>query len=513
MSKKCWPFIAWALLLVAAVTWPFFLPGDLVWRDMVILDSPGWTANNFGGGDLPARNSPQDGLLAIAGLAGLGGVLARVLVVGAAGAAAWAGYRFGRSNVGAAAAMLIAVINPFVVERLLQGQWSLAVAAWLLPAIAAAGLYGRAYPAWLFLCGAAITPTGGVFGLFVGVATMRNKRLFTAVIGAALCLPWVVPGILGWDGTVREVASASAFAPRAEEYAGTLGTLVGLGGIWNAAAVPASRAAGFALFGFLVAPLVVVGSLKLPRRTRAPLGTLAAVGLGVTLIAWLAPEIIAELLRTVPGAGLIRDSHKLVALAIPLYVAALGALKEQLAWAGLLCAALLVPDAPWELRVIRPAPTPATAVDQTLVDDLHGVDAFFADRGPLVRSDATVAVDPYAKAAAKVESGELTVDGELVDQATDRWLQAREAWNTRDLAALERLGIGAVVEGERIVAHTDAPPRPVPWALTVGWLLIPTALLAGAGASRSAGRSSPTRTARPARGRRRRAPRDTQGRR
>lgn len=485
-------------LLVAAVTWPFFLPGEFVWRDMVILDAPGWTAANFGGGDLPARNSPQDGLLAIAGLVGLGGVLARALIVGAASAAAWAGYRFGHTPVGTCAAMVLAVINPFVVERLLQGQWSLAVAAWLLPAIAVADKHRTA---WLCMCGAAITPTGGLFTLATGTLTVRGRRVATFGIGTLLCLPWLVPGLLHPGASMHAAASATAFAPRAEAFTGTLGTLAGLGGIWNAAAVPASRAAGFALFGFLLAPLVVAGTTRLPRRTLAALGALAAIGVVVPLVAWLAPELIAQLLRAVPGAGLIRDSHKLVALAIPLYVAALGTLRGQTAWAGLVTAALLVPDAPWALQALTPSKKPV--INEALVRELAGKDVYFADRGPLVRIDDTVSVDPYSKAVGAVESGELVVDGERVDDPAPRWLAAHAAWGRGDLKALEDLGIGAVVENDQVVAQTDAPPTPVPWALTAGWLLIPAGLVARAAALRSAGRSSATSS-----GTRDRAPRN-----
>ena len=75
-------------------------------------------------------------------------------VVGAAACAARAGYLLGRGTFGRAAAMTVAVWNPFVVERLLQGQWSLAVAAWLLPLVA----LGRGPAATLAHWLASLTP-------------------------------------------------------------------------------------------------------------------------------------------------------------------------------------------------------------------------------------------------------------------------------------------------------------------------------------------------------------------
>ncbi len=482
---------AWGIALVLAVCWPFVLPGEFLWRDMVLLEHPAFTASAFGAGDLPARNAPQDGVLALFG----GAWLARVFILAAASASAWvaglwACQRIQFSPWTAAAAMACAVANPFVIERLLQGQWSLAVAAWLAPVIAWGCLAAHPRVAWLALWAASLTPTGGLFGGLIAVACARERRWLWASGSVLLWLPWLVPSLMGGILSAPAApgdpaAQAAAFAPRAEAYVGTVGSLLGFGGIWNAAAVPASREHGFALAGLAVAALAVLGAARLPRRELRPLAILAIIGMGLAIFGALAPGLTAFAIEHIPGAGLLRDSSKLTLFALPLAVAGIGALR-QLPAALALCACLLqAPDAPRELAVLKPR---ETAIDRQLIEDLDGRLTFFADRPAMVPLEGGIVLDPYSKAANKLDSGELTVDGVTVDEPSPRYLAAAEAWTNRDLDRLEELGVGAVVEDSRIVATTDAQPAPAPWGLSAAWCALPllTAL-------RSARRFSPTK--------------------
>ncbi|MCQ9676365.1 hypothetical protein [Corynebacterium sp. BF-R-2] len=490
-SAVRWALRVWGVVLVLAVCWPFLLPGEFVWRDMVLLDQPALTASAFGSGDLPARNAPQDGVLALVG----GAWMARVFVLGAASAAAWSACRWslGRAHPSpwaAGAAMACAVANPFVIERLLQGQWSLVVAAWLAPVIAWGCLRGHPRTAWLALWASSLTPTGGVFGALSAVLCEREGRRRWLFAGGSvlLWLPWAVPSLLsGSSRAAGDPASqAAAFAPRAEAYAGTVGSLLGFGGIWNAAAVPASREAGFALVGLVVAVLAVLGASSLDRGELRPLAVLAAVGMGLAILGGIAPGVTAFAVEHIPGAGLLRDSSKLTLLALPLAVAGIGALR-RLPAAIALCACLLqAPDAPRELAVLRPHDT---GVDRQLIDELDGRLTFFADRPAMVEVPGGIALDPYAKAANKLDSGALTVDGVMVDEPSPRYMAAAAAWKERDLEKLEELGVGAVVVDGHIAATTDAAPQPLPWGLSVLWCALP--LLA---TLRSAHRSSPTKT-------------------
>ena len=464
--------LSWGALLVAAVCWPFALPGEFLWRDMALLDHPALSPSAFGGGSLPARNAPQDGFLALVG----GAWAARVLIFAAAASSALTAARWARSTVAAVSAMAVAVANPFVIERLLQGQWSLAVAAWLLPVIAWAGRR-HSWVAWLAMWGASLTPTGGLFAVVTAAVTCRKR---VALAGVVLCLPWAIPGMFNPAAPGDTAAAVAAFGPRAEDYVGTAGALLRLGGIWNAEA-----AIGFAVCGVIVAVIAVLGAWRVPAR----LSILAAIGLGGAIFFWLVPGALVWFIDHVPGAALLRDSGKLTMLALPLYVASLGALPNLPAALATVAAIVQLLPVPGRLAVLAPRDT---RIDEQLVRAIDGRVAFFPERANLVEVPGGVAVDPYSKAVAMVESGELSVDGTVVDQASPQYRAALRAWKEHDMNQLTELGVGVVVVGGAIAAETNAPQPQVPWALTALWMACP--LLAFAAIPRIARRSSPTRS-------------------
>ena len=132
--------------------------------------------------------------------------------------------------------------------------------------------------------------------------------------------PWVVPSVLRPGGVPVRPEGVEAFAARADGPLGTLGSLIGLGGIWNALAVPPGLGSWPWLAGFLVVLAVAVAGLPLLGRRWPPgaaVGLIGVAGAGLLLAA--APAVpglrtLAELAVTqVPGGGLIRDSQRLVA--------------------------------------------------------------------------------------------------------------------------------------------------------------------------------------------------------
>ncbi|MCZ9294837.1 hypothetical protein [Corynebacterium meitnerae] len=461
--------IAWGTFLVGALTWPFWLvfvrpDAALATRDMMVLPHPYLTHASLGFGDLAARNVPQDAVLAVVGMVVPATFFVAIAVTATAGTAAWVGSRLGSSPWTRAAAMAVAVWNPFVVERLLQGQWSLAMVAWLLPAVAFCRGPGRVLAIW----GCSLTPTGGLFALATVLLVRRSKLAMGAAVLA--CLPWVGATVLQVVDGAASPESAAAFAPRAEQYAGTLGALLGLGGIWNADAVPASRSTGFALAGIV---LFLVLALALRRVPRGVL-VLAGLGFAVPLVSWLLPGLQAWIVSHVPGGGLVRDAQKLLAFALPAYVLAAARLsRADLAGAALGLALLQVPDAPRALAVLAP-------VEVTVPDiDHRGRDVFFPDRPTLLtRTDGVPVVDPATKAMNVVESGALTVDGVQVDSPAPRWQVADVLFNNGTLApdAAERAQwyfsdpqVGLVARpdgpdghGGYVLEDTGIPARPLP---------------------------------------------------
>lgn len=485
--------IAWAIILVGSFTWPFLLifgsgSAAFALRDMMVLPHPYLTHSSLGFGDLPGRNAPQDAVLAVVGAVVPATWFVAVLMVVAAGVAAWVGAlvasqaggpgRVWSQAAAMAAAMTVAVWNPFVVERLVQGQWSLAVAAWLLPAVAVCRGPGQILAMW----GASLTPTGGLLALVTGVAT--NRRWYVVLAGLLSCAPWLVPGLLSPASGTSLSASPHAFAPRAEHAAGTLGALLGLGGIWNGDAVPASRAAGFAVFGVVLFLLLTVAAIRgfVPR----PLLILAGVGFSVPLFGWLLPSAMGWIVSTVPGAGLLRDSQKFVALALPAFVVAAGSLGQiarYLPAAALGLAVLQVPDAPRAVAVLAPVQVSTPAIDH------DGRDVFFIDRPTLVnRADGLPVVDPATKAMNVVESGALVVDGVEVDEPSPRWRAASVifAGASDDPVdadpAMARYfsdpGVGLVVHPDGTVEDTGVGPQPRSGVgLLAVWFAVPLVAL------------------------------------
>ena len=424
-----WLLFAYAAALVLGVTWPFLAPGEaLAYRDMLVLPDMALTRAALGFGDLPARNVPQDALLAVLPFP----VLAvRALVVCAASAAAWAGWRIGRTGWGQFAAITVAVWNPFVVERLLQGQWSMAVAAWLLPLVAL-GARGSIAAQWV----CSLTPTGAI------AAALHSRRwLFSALT----CAPWVVAGAVAAVGGGHGTSSAQAaamFAPRAEAGVGTLGALLGLGGIWNAHAVPASRSSGFAVFGVLLFAVLCLAWRHVPRRL-----------LALALASWAG--LLTPIIQYVPGGGLLRDAHKLLILAIPAYVTAAGnlpGLRAQLAGSFALLQLL---DAPFALSALTPVPASSLPIPHV---DHQGHDVFFIDRPTLTRrADGATIVDPAPKLMNVVESGALRVNGVEVDPPSPRW----SALNV-DVSRAGSMGVGMVVYPDGRSVNTGAAPVGLP---------------------------------------------------
>ncbi|QGU01134.1 hypothetical protein CKALI_01170 [Corynebacterium kalinowskii] len=471
MKLSLWPglAVAWSVLLIGSLLWPFALPGILLHRDMAVIAHPALSESALGFGDLPARNAPQDGLLALVGTVIDASWFARGLLVIAATLGALGAVHVARhcaaSKPATLLALTITLVNPFVVERLLQGQWSLVIAAWLLPGIAVwslSGTYRLLLPAmWL----ASLTPTGAVVALIVALTAAFRRPILA--YGLLLTLPWLIPSILAAPPALP--AGGSSFAARAEHLVGTVGAVLGLGGIWNSAAVPASRESGFALAGVLLFVILASQMRRIPKRLTA----LAIFGICGAILLTFAPRLAETLVGAVPGAALFRDSHKLVLFAIPAYAFLAARVRPvSLVVVGLLAAVLHVWDAPLAVDKLQPVPEPPTLA--TLQEAAKGRDVFVPGLGTLTRDGS---VNPLVKAVSMVENGELRVDGTLVDAPSPRFTQATELYNRGDLEGLASLGVGVIYDG----AVTElAPPTRPSWRWWLGLSLLLSWLALGA---------------------------------
>lgn len=478
-------FIGWTALLITAVLWPLATPGVLLHRDMAVLSHPALSESALGFGDLPARNAPQDGVLALAGLVVDASWVARLLLVAAALLGAAGVHAVSRhcqaTLVPTLLAITITLVNPFVVERLLQGHWSLVIAAWLLPGIAIWSWHGHwrlLLPAlWL----ASLTPTGTIVA--VVVALVAKYRHLTMGFGVVLCLPWLIPSILNSPAALP--AGGSMFAARAEHLVGTVGAVLGLGGIWNAGATPPSREQGFALAGIALFFLLITAARGVPQRLLA----LGGVALLLTSVLAFLPSVAEFSVARIPGFAMFRDSHKLVMFAIPAFVFLAARLRPRsLAIIGLCLALIQVWDAPMAVDKLRPVPEPTIALPRDR-------DTFIPNLPTLAMINGTATVNPLFKAAPVVENGELRVDGTLVDAPSPRFRAAQQHYQEGDLAALRDLGIGAIYDGElTIIAQPH--PRSAQWWLGFGLLLmwLSAGALALLAPWRRQHRSAPTKT-------------------
>ena len=377
---------AWSAVLAAVLLWPQHGTGYGLGHDMVFTPRQPLSWASVGLGSSSPRAVPLDAIVGVASKVADGAVIGRLaLIFPLLAAGIGAAWLIGTERLlGRLAASGFAIWNPYVVERLALGQWALLWAYGALPWIvghAARMRRGRSGPAGMLLwtAAASITPTGGLIagatGLVVSAPDDRAgwRRWCPAVAGVlALQLPWVVPSVVGSAQATSDPQGVAAFAARSEHAGGTLLSLAGTGGIWDAEVVPVSRQ-GLLAFAGLAA--IVAAAVFGWRRLAQLLGAtttvrLAACGAAGFVLAAAAsvPGLSAVMrwaVRTVPGAGLLRDSQKWI-MPYPLLVALLvGAAVGRLAvletWRVAVAAValagplMLLPDA---TRALRPTMEP-----------------------------------------------------------------------------------------------------------------------------------------------------------
>lgn len=336
---------AWPLLLAIVLCLPLLTHGGYpLARDLVFVPHQPWTLASVGLGDGAPRAVPLDAVVAVLTSVIDGGWLARLVIPLILATAGWGTHRLVR-DLGSVARLTaggFAVWNPYVVERLALGQWALLAGYAALPWLLVAGRRYResgalgdlgSSAAWLGL--ASLTPTGGVLGSLAVLAGGMGRSARTGwlvLVCLALQLPWLVPSLVGAAAATSDPAGVDAFSAGAEGPGGVLTALLGLGGIWDANSVPATRDSWWST----VTAVLVVASLVLGWRTLARvrgrdetfrLAALAAAGLVLAFVSSVpgGEGLVRWLVETVPGAGLLRDSQKFLAPLVVLAAVSLAA--------------------------------------------------------------------------------------------------------------------------------------------------------------------------------------------
>ena len=333
-----WPLALGVLMLGGALRPGYVLTYDMVWVPDLAL-----RGDFLGLGSGLPRAVPSDLVVSLLDEIVPGMVLQKVMLLGTivvAGAGAWRSVP-GTSVLASLAASTLYVWNPFVVERLGIGHWPLlmtyAALPWIHLSARRLATDGRGLPQLVLWLGfASLSPVGGlVAGLLavVGVAVSgraaRRAAAWTVVVVVALNAVWAVAGVLHGSGSVSDPAAVSVFSARGEGVLPAWAAVLGLGGMWNAEVVPGSRTTWVAVVALVgVLALCAAGATRWSSRTsradRLALVVPAVLGLMVSLAAVAAPGAVGWLVAQVPGAGLVRDGTRFVALAAPLQAVLFG---------------------------------------------------------------------------------------------------------------------------------------------------------------------------------------------
>ncbi|OBG37051.1 hypothetical protein [Mycobacterium sp. E3198] len=501
-----WARPGYALLLALLVVGPLLAPGYLLLRDAVSTPRSYLSDTALGLTSAP-RATPQDFAVALASQVVDGGVVVKALLVAGLWLAGWGTARLAAVALpdagapGEFVAATLAIWNPYVAERLLQGHWSLLVGYGCLPWVAAAMLTLRSTGSgwsglvwWIALAG--LTPTGLLLAAAVALVCVaapgagRTRRVCAATaLGVELvaALPWLTAAALGSSLRSPGAVGVDAFAPRAEPGLGTLGSLASLGGIWNGEAVPASRTTLFAVSSAVVLLAVVAAGLPVVVRRRAAVPLLALAVVAVVVPAALATgpglHALRALVDAAPGFGVLRDGQKWVALALPGYtLAGAGSALTLRRWlrpsvAALVCSVALIlalPDLAWggwnkvtSVRYPRGWAAVAAAINsdpRTVAVLPAGTMRRFSWSGP------APVLDPLPRwlRADVLSTGDLAISGVVVPGEGDRARAVQDLLlSGPDPAALAPAGVGwLVVESDSAgdmgaAARTLAALRPV----------------------------------------------------
>ncbi|KAB3519974.1 hypothetical protein GC425_08670 [Corynebacterium sp. zg254] len=437
----------WFFLVTGLTLWPFWKglyttnPHHVfMLRDMFIAQDMALNSSARGTAMGAPRNLPQDTIFGIITPEIPGVALASFLVLLCAFTGCWHATLMVRNMAGGGlapqmAASLFVIWNPFTIERFLQGQWTIATAAFLMPVLAYS-IADRRWGSWLLgFAGSALVPTGALLAVITSLTFARGirDRGITLITGAFMSSPWILAILLnphGASGSLSSPRSAELFAARAEEGIGTLGALLSLGGIWNADAEAPSRTLLPTIVGLVLVLVLLLGMRELWRVYRpVAVMTVVAILLPAAFATPWGLEFMGWLVSTVPGAGLLRDTQKFVCLAIPGYVLLIGVFVGKFgeasvgrAWASsliiMMATVISVPCFPRDIAPLSTQPiSPVWDRIMTAVDAAPPGKILMFPPGNYHQRGEYPSISPAMKllSGEPLDPGFLIVDGRLVD--------------------------------------------------------------------------------------------------
>jgi hypothetical protein len=321
--RDLWPGLLLGLVLGLLALGPGLRRGFLLSYDMVFVPRESFSAA-LPGLD-PARAVPSDLVIAVVSrilpadiVQKL--VLLAIFMLAVAGVAALLDKE---TMVARLAAGAFYAWNPYVGERLIIGQWALLLGyaglPWVLRALLQPDLATRRGATRLAV---ALLPAaiGGFAAMAitalvlvpVAVCTRSVRKAATAIAELVVgCLPFLVPSLL--HPVYADPAGVAEFAARADTPFGTVGSLLMLGGMWNADTVPKAYGGIWSVLWLVIVLTAIAGTAAAARWQRrwSGLGIAAAAGLVIACLGLTAPG--RDLLRSVPIASVLRDGQQFTA--------------------------------------------------------------------------------------------------------------------------------------------------------------------------------------------------------
>lgn len=338
---------------------PALLPGYTLHYDLVFVPDLPFSARTLGADGAVPRAMPNDLVVAVLSLLLPGWVVQKAILLGALVVAGAGAARLARTRPGAVAAAVVFVWNAWVGQRIGIGHWGFLIGFAMLPWVLTAatrvaeggGARGLGRARWLLLGTVTVAALGGstsgVLATFLAVVALvvggrdRRARLIepTVVLLGSLVVnaSWWWP-FLTAASRAADPAGVSVFSARADTPFGVLGSALLGGALWNERMWFAERetlvGAGVALVATLTVLALTLGRRAWWSQARDRAATVAGgAGLLLAVAASTGPgeRAVAWLVETAPGAGLLRDSQKFLALLVLLVAAASADLGDRLA--------------------------------------------------------------------------------------------------------------------------------------------------------------------------------------
>lgn len=490
------PDLAVTTAVALAVVGPLLL-GSGFWLvgDMVFVPQQPWKSAWLGmDGALP-RAVPMDALVALASYVVPGTLVQKVLLLGGFLAGGLGVARLVRDQAwfARAAAITLFCWNPWVHERLLIGQWAILLGYLLLPWVALAALRLRRDPrdlapaAVALVLAAVCSPSSGVMavGVLAVLGLTRDRRGWwrAALVAVVANLPWLVPALMADAARVSTEGVFAGFAARAESGAGTLASVLSLGGIWKTSILAGERTSTLLVLLSCLLSLAALAGLWRAAPDRARWLGLGGAALVLALLPTVGPgaDLLEALGSVVPGTALLRDSHRFLApLGLVLAVGAAHAVTlvraqvrpgREALWSGVallvVAPVLLLPSLAWggggEIQRSSYPQAWTDVADLVGPDDVTVVLPWAGSYRGFDWNHRRAVLDP----APRLLPGTVLVDDSVllsdivVPPEDPRVVAVADALDSDDPAAVLRaLGVRWVLV-ERGMGAVDAPAAPV----------------------------------------------------